>query len=40
MATAAADVKLGFWVGLGVALALMAWALIQSLVAKAVKRNG
>lgn len=39
MATAVGDLKLGFWVGLGVVLALLVWALFQSALGK-VKRRG
>jgi threonine/homoserine/homoserine lactone efflux protein len=40
MASAAADLKLGFWLGLGISLALMVWSLFQVFVLKAVHRDG
>lgn len=40
MATAAADLKLGFWVGLGISLALMVWSVFQIFIMKAVHRDG
>jgi hypothetical protein len=40
MATAVADLKLGFWVGLGIALALMVWSVFQLFLMRAVKRSG
>lgn len=37
---AAGDIKFGFWVGLGVSLALLVWSLVQMFVGKAVKGSG
>jgi hypothetical protein len=37
MAGAKADVKLGFWLGLGLALALLAVGFLQAMTLKAVK---
>jgi hypothetical protein len=34
------EVKEGFWVGLGVVLALMVWAAVQMAFAKGARRHG
>lgn len=35
-----AQLKLGFYLGLGIVLALMLWSFVQLTLYKAVKRNG
>lgn len=39
MATGTAELKQGFWIGLGVAIALAVWAALQMLIAKAAHRG-
>lgn len=39
MASGAAEIKYGFYVGLGVALALAVWAAVQMLIGKTVHRG-
>lgn len=40
MSAASSDIKTGFWVGLGVALALAVLAFLQALTLRAVHRRG
>lgn len=40
MATATADIKLGFWLGLGIFLAMTVLALAQAGLYRIVKRGG
>ena len=40
MAGAAADVKTGFWVGLGLALAFVVLGVLQAMTLRAVNRGG
>lgn len=40
MATAKADVRLGFWLGLGVLLAFLVFGFLQALTLRAVHRGG
>lgn len=35
-----AELQLGFWIGLGISLALAAWSIVQLLIGKAVHRDG
>lgn len=37
---AVSDFKMGFWVGLGIALALMVWSFTQMMLGKAVGHDG
>jgi hypothetical protein len=40
VASAASELKLGFWVGLGITLALLAWSLGQMFLSGAVHGHG
>jgi hypothetical protein len=40
MAGAKADIKLGFWVGLGLALAILVMGALQALTLRAVHKGG
>jgi hypothetical protein len=37
---AKSEIKMGFWVGLGVALALLVFGILQALTLRAVSRRG
>jgi hypothetical protein len=39
MAAATADIKMGFWLGLGLFLALLAGGILQAMTLRAVKRG-
>jgi tetrahydromethanopterin S-methyltransferase subunit B len=39
MASPSAELKHGFWIGLGVSLALAVWAMVQMLIARGFKRG-
>lgn len=40
MASAASDIRYGFWLGLGVALALLVFGILQALTLRAVHKGG